>query len=123
MNLWSETLAILEEFGKSWDDIIDICGSDFCISKDNYKKVAIATYYDNGYGAPEIATDLELSGVDFKIIRNEYDGSEWFEFITFKQRKDENLVYVDRLKITNEQVGWRSLASVNGIEEDKNETK
>lgn len=35
---------------------------------------------DEGYGAPEVATDLLVVGADFWLERCEYDGSEWWEF-------------------------------------------
>lgn len=117
MNLWDETIEVLEANNKDWDDVVDICGNDFCITKDNYKEIAIATNYYNGFGSPEIAQDLELTGADFKLVRYEYDGSESFEFISFKRAERTNIIYIERLKITDKQIGWESLASVNGLKE------
>ncbi|MBE6081491.1 MAG: hypothetical protein E7205_02245 [Tissierellaceae bacterium] len=36
--------------------------------------------YDDGYGSVEVATDLIIVGKDFFMIREEYDGSEWWEY-------------------------------------------
>ena len=79
MNLLKETIEFLEENGKTIDDITYIVGNDFGISKDDF--IRLANYnYDDGYGSPEVATDLKLCGNGFWIERHEYDGSEWWEF-------------------------------------------
>ena len=38
--------------------------------------------YDNGYGWIEIPSDLIIVGKDFWLERREYDGAEWWEFVT-----------------------------------------
>ena len=116
-NLWKETIAVLEANGKNWNDVIQIGGKSFYISKDNYEEVALMTNYDNGYGAAEIARDLELVGSDFKLIRSEYDGSEWFDFISFAPAAKKETIWVERLKIRDDQFGWESLKSINTEEE------
>ena len=40
------------------------------------------TNYDEGWGSQEISEDLKIIGKDFIIVRNEYDGSEWWDFIS-----------------------------------------
>lgn len=75
-NLWEETIRTLNSYKLSWADIIFVCGNEFQISKENFETLAKATIYDNGYGAPEIATDLKLVGDTFWLERWEYDGSE-----------------------------------------------
>ena len=82
MNLWKETINKLESNRKSFDDVMIICGNDFQITKDNFERIAKKTDYDNGYGGQEVAHDLKIIGDGFTMIRNEYDGSEWWEFIS-----------------------------------------
>lgn len=79
MNLWKETIKELEGRGKSFDDVLAVCGNEFQITKDDFKEYA-NTEYDSGYGAPEVAEDLLVIGADFWLERHEYDGSEWWEF-------------------------------------------
>lgn len=80
MNLLKETFSILEHHGKSLDEIRYVFGHDFRIPVDNFIDVANKTDYDDGYGLPEIATDLIVAGDDFWLERHEYDGSEWWEY-------------------------------------------
>lgn len=86
MNLYEETMAILKEHDKTFDDVIAICGGEFQITKDNFIECS-NTEYDNGFGAPEVATDLVIVGVDFWLERHEYDGSEWWEFKSMPKYK------------------------------------
>lgn len=112
-NLWEETISILDLYKLNWADIIFVCGNEFQISKENFEEVAKETNYDNGYGAPEIATDLKLIGADFWLERWEYDGSEGWEY---KKMPTANmpLKTVKRLSIYGtEYCGWRSLREVN----------
>ena len=50
INLWEETIEVLEKYNKTWKDVQSIYGEDFQITKDNFEKVAKETDYDNGYG-------------------------------------------------------------------------
>lgn len=87
MNLYNETIEKLDKNGKNVDDIIWVGCDDFSIPLDNFLEVSKRTDYDNGYGSPEIATDLKIVGNDFIMVRNEYDGSEWWDFIAFNHKK------------------------------------
>lgn len=89
VNLWKETIDILSEYGKTFDDVLFIQGDDFGITKDNFETVAKRTNYDNASGAQRIARDLVLVGEDWWIERGEYDGSEWWDFKTMPLKKDE----------------------------------
>lgn len=40
MNLWNETIAVLKSNGKTFDDVLTICGNEFQITKDDFKKYA-----------------------------------------------------------------------------------
>lgn len=79
-NLWKETIKKLESNGKTFEDVIVIYRDDFLITKKNFEEVAKKTNYDAGYGGREIASDLKILGVDFLMTRNEYDGSEWWDY-------------------------------------------
>ena len=104
-NLLKETIECLEDNGKRPSDVLWVgryhveacrnaagktiwhpryCKStwhDFC-SKADFE-------YDNGYGLPEIPTDLIVVGKDFWLERHDYDGSEWWEFKTMPEEPEE----------------------------------
>lgn len=78
-NLWEETIKELTTFGKSFDDVKYIQGSDFGITKENFEQVAKKSEYYSGFGAAKVAEDLVIVGDDWWLERHEYDGSEWWE--------------------------------------------
>ena len=79
-NLWEETMEVLKDHGKTFDDVKFIQGNDFKITKENFEQVAKKTNYDSGYGAAHVATDLVVVGKNWWLERGEYDGSEWWEY-------------------------------------------
>lgn len=118
-NLWEETNKELEVKGKSFDDVVAICGNDFQITKEDFEKYS-NTEYDSGYGAPEVAQDLLIIGVDFWLERHEYDGAEWWEFKDMPIYKELPFKPITALTVEQAQengvdcsVGWETLASLN----------
>ena len=85
MNLLKETLTILVRNHKQLTDVEWIGGKDFEIPIAEFISLA-DTEYNNGYGSPKVATDLIIVGKDFWLERNEYDGSEWWDFKERPQR-------------------------------------
>lgn len=79
ISLREETLKVLVDNGKTWDDIIGVCGDDYQITKEQFWELSNVKY-DNGYGGNEVAMDLKIVGIDFWLERHEYDGAEWWEF-------------------------------------------
>ena len=63
-NLLNETIKYLEKHNKTFDDVIGVCGDDFQISIEDFKKLANKEY-DNGCGGQEVASDLKIVGKDF----------------------------------------------------------
>lgn len=85
MNLKSETLKEMEYYGKSVEDICWIGGKDFSIPTDLFFELADVEY-DNGYGWAEVALDLVVVfNDDSALYRCEYDGSEWWKYISLKK--------------------------------------
>lgn len=80
---WEETIAVLENNGKTFDDVEWIGGDDFEITKENFVNISHFCY-DSGYGWQDVANDLKLVGKDFIMKRWEYDGSEGWNFIITK---------------------------------------
>lgn len=80
-SLWEETVSLLKENGKSWGDVECVHIGDRRMRKETFEKYARRIDYDRGHGLNWIALDLKLYGDDFVVIRQEYDGAEWWEFI------------------------------------------
>ena len=113
-NLWEETICVLAHNGKTWADVKYICGDDFRISKENYEEVAKNTNYDDGFGAPEVAEDLQIIGEDWWLTRDEYDGSEYWIFHKKPDVAYMPVVNVKRLSVRGtDNIGWRTLKELN----------
>ena len=82
MNLLQETIEYLNENNKSIDDVLEVFCDDFKIYKNEFIDISSQTEYDSGFGGQEVASDLKILGMDFVMIRHEYDGSERWEFIS-----------------------------------------
>lgn len=106
-NFLEETIRCLNENGKTEEDVLWVgrgfgkfgsfnsigsfsrffrnCFSD---TPEKYKatwedfKLKADFNYDDGYGMVYIPADLIVVGKDFWLERAEYDGSEWWEFMT-----------------------------------------
>lgn len=121
MNLWEETVETLKMNGKSWEDVLRIGTREGYISKELYKKLSKETDYDNGYGSSKIAEDLMIEGKGFRLVRGEYDGSEWWDYVTLENfignKKLENIkvlsVENSNKILGNDYVGWENLKELN----------
>ena len=85
MNLWTETNGALGDNGHSWSEVSWVGSPTMQIPLDHFRKIA-DSYYDAGYGAPEIPMDLMVVGPDWWLERHEYDGSEWWEFKQYPRK-------------------------------------
>lgn len=85
MNLLEETERMLAKYNKSWDDVRWIGVAEEEIPIDVFKKLANRRY-DNGFGINEVRLDLVAVGSNWWFERDEYDGSEWWEFKTMPKR-------------------------------------
>lgn len=118
INFLKETINQLEFHNKTFDDVIWIGNDEYEISKEDFMKLA-DIYYDNGYGGAEIAEDLYIVGTDWWLERDEYDGSEWWEYKTLPTRS-ENPKKIEALSRTQAKDYWclSSLADINSNSQD-----
>lgn len=82
-NLLEETIEVLKDNNKTIEDIIWF-GSRNERNTNNLKNF-LDVCYDSGYGCNEIPSGLILVGDTFWLNRGEYDGSEWWNFISYPQ--------------------------------------
>lgn len=79
-NLLSETVKTLSEHGYGLGDIYWIGNGEYEINVQDFIFTA-DTYYDEGFGTPEVNMDLVIVLNDGSWLeRYEYDGSECWEF-------------------------------------------
>lgn len=82
-NLWEETVRVLGRHDLDFDrDVVQVQTADGYVEKELFKMMAMATNYDSGYGSAEIRMDLAIIGKDWWLERREYDGSEWWTFLS-----------------------------------------
>lgn len=90
-NLWEETIRTLGRHDLDFDtDVIQVQTADGYIEKETFKTMAMAINYDSGYGMAEIREDLIIIGKDWWLERREYDGSEWWAFLSIPPLTNEN---------------------------------
>ena len=82
-NLLNETLAVLKSHKKTPADVrwVQTTDPNACGSWDDFAQLADFEY-DFGYGGNEVARSLKIVGDDWWLERGEYDGSEWWEYMT-----------------------------------------
>lgn len=110
-NLLQETIDFLKEHGKTENDVLwvgrndDNCSSDEAANVKNswewFKKNADFEY-DDDLGINEIPLSLIIVGKDFWLERNEYDGSEWWEFKTMPKKPTETNCFA----LSREEEDW-----------------
>lgn len=108
-NLLKETIRDLAEHGKTLDDVLWVGTNEVEIPLPVFKSLA-DKYYDNGYGAPAVATDLLVCGNGWYLERHEYDGSEWWEYKTIPARPSR--VVVPKV-VVDDSFMWCSLKRMN----------
>lgn len=110
MNLYEELLDNLKQQNKTIQDIEFVCGNDFYVDVNEFLEIAKRTNYHDGFGTAEIAKDLLIVGKDWWLERQEYDGSEWFEFKTMPIRPNV------KQKISRLDNGmWSTLKEINEV--------
>jgi hypothetical protein len=87
-NLLQETIEVLQKNGKSEAEVLWVGTKEYWFLWEEFKMVANFNY-DNGYGIEEINVDLQVVGKDWLLVREFYDGSEWWDFksLNFPDKK------------------------------------
>lgn len=83
INLLEETLEALKEHNKTPEDVKYIYDNNSWFTWEDFKQLANVKYY-SGYGTALVDRNLVIVGKDFWLEREEYDGSEWWEYEPYK---------------------------------------
>lgn len=122
MNLLEETKTDLYKHGKTIEDIKWVGTKHYYVDVDKFIELANVKY-DDGFGAPEVAENLIITGDDWWMERHEYDGSEWWEFKEIPTEPEQKLelkaLTVGQADENGLDVscGWETLERLNGYEE------
>ena len=84
INLYDETIEVLENHGKTENDVRYVISHPFYTDWEHFK-LNSKFEYDNGYGWPVINSNLKIVGDYWWLERVEYDGAEHW---TYKQKPD-----------------------------------
>lgn len=117
-NLRNETLEVLSEYGKSWDDVLVICGESFQITKEQFLQLSDIEYYE-GFGCQEVASDLMIVGKDFWLERYEYDGAEHWEYKTMPDITNKPFIKINTLVCDYKYGIGATLQEMNMITDDE----
>ena len=113
MNLYDETVEILSSHDKTIADIEYTGSTRTKINTKKAIKFMKKTNYDSGFGSQEIACNLMIKGNGFVMIRGEYYGSEWWDYM----QTDPSLPQVERdVKSLKVSIGRNTLEEINGLE-------
>lgn len=96
-NLLKETIDILEKHGRTLEDIGFFTNGEYDVSVKEFEELACNFYYEEGFGTNYINDKLVGVGAGFILVREEYDGAEWWRYVDTSIRLNahdaENVVF------------------------------
>lgn len=98
LNLLKETTDIMRDNNKTPADVFYCRTEGENFSWKVFAEAAKHFNYDNGFGVQEVRKDLVIIGKDWWLKRREYDGAEWWEFLTRPEAGDTKVVNTINLK-------------------------
>ena len=119
-NLLEETLERMKGVGLGPEDIVFIGSADNEYSMSGWRefKALADVEYDDGYGAPKVATDLEIRFQDgTRFVRAEYDGSEWWDAVIPRVNPESSTKPITRLIVSPKEIGWMTIAELAASDE------
>lgn len=113
-NFLEETIEEIKCNGRKEEDVMFVGSIDgeYRMTWNSFKEKA-NFFYDCGYGAQEIATDLIVYFYDGSYMdRREYDGSEWWEYHGLLNFSEED-EYKDFDVLGGSEYMWASVKRMN----------
>lgn len=99
-NFKEETIEVLSRYGKTLEDIKYFTNEKYYMTVEQFLDLLNLTGgldYNNGYGSQAIINSaLKGIGKDFIIVREEYDGAEWWRFISLV-KPEQNMAHESML--------------------------
>lgn len=108
MNLFEDTIESLEENGKTFADVKYITCDTGNINVEDFKTIAKNTEFCRGYGRQEVAADLMIVGENWILVRLEYDGFEWWEFLNIQSKPE-----IKILHLASKNIGTPTIERLN----------
>jgi hypothetical protein len=111
-NLLQETLSVLQEHGKTKEDVL-WCGSGSFghFSWEVFEKLADVEYDENDE-VPHVASDLLIVGKDFWLERN-WDMDTWFEEWEYRVLPKKPDRYNEPITLIGDRDGYKGLEKLN----------
>ena len=97
-NLLEETINKLNKCGKIPNDVQWVGNAKSWTTWDDFINYG-SVQYDSGYGGAEIDCELVVVGNDWWLERQEYDGSEWWEFKTIPIKPKNETKYINVMNV------------------------
>ena len=109
INLWEETIEVLKENDLEWEDVYSIGTKEGFTPKEVFRQFAKKYNYDNGYGIEYVPLGLVIEGKGFRMVREEYDGAEWWKVIKFES----SINIYDRISNKDFKMMFRDTSKLN----------
>lgn len=108
VNLLTETLDVLKRYGKTPKDVLWVGDQYKKTTWENFERISNFEY-DSGYGCSEIESSLIIVGDTWWLEREDYDGSEWWEFKEhLKCESNRNSLLLSVLKDWSNGLTWEN---------------
>jgi hypothetical protein len=91
INLLDETIEALLRYEKNPEDVLWVGNYDEWETWENFANSAKNFEYDPESEIVEVDTCLKIVGDDWWLEREEYEGSEWWEFKSLPDRPEEEV--------------------------------
>lgn len=94
-NLYKDTIRVLRKNGKGPKDVLWVGTEEWSVTWADFEMMSrLVMIPDDPYGGPFANHRLKIVGKDFVMDRREYDGTEWWEFISLVQPAKAKVVSV-----------------------------
>ena len=114
INLLQETLEKLQENGKEPENVLWVGSKngEYAVEWSEFAQLADRDY-DRDFNSQLVAKDLVVVGENWWLERKDYEGAEWWVFMSFPQKAEEatelQFIFADHVG----ENGWLSLKQIH----------